>query len=189
MKPLFAVLDANVLFPQILRDVLLSLSFHGVYAARWSEQIHDEWTRNLRKQCPDLSSSQLERTRRLMNEQIEGSLIEGYEDLIPTLQLPDPDDRHVLAVAIAARAGTIVTWNLKDFPSRALKPYGIVAMSPDQFLSELFVLYPTAILEALSEQRRRLKNPPQSSAQFLESLERQGLTRFVAALRAHENEL
>ena len=49
MKWMIAVLDANVLFPQVSRDVLLSLSFHGVYAARWSDQIHDEWTRNLQK--------------------------------------------------------------------------------------------------------------------------------------------
>ena len=76
MKLLFAVLDANVLYPQVLRDVLLSLSFNGVYAARWSDKIHDEWTRNLQKQRPDLSPAQLERTRRLMNEQIEESLEE-----------------------------------------------------------------------------------------------------------------
>ncbi len=83
MKLIFAVLDANVLYPQFLRDVLLTLSFNGVYAARWSDRIHDEWTRNLQKQRPDLSPAKIERTRILTNEQIDDSLVEVYEHLIP----------------------------------------------------------------------------------------------------------
>ncbi len=189
MKPLFAVLDANVLYPQVLRDVLLTLSFNRVYAARWSDRIHDEWTRNLQKQRPDISAFQLERTRRLMNEQIEDSLVENYEFLILTLELPDPDDRHVLAAAIHAQAEQIVTWNLKDFPRRALDKHGIAAISPDQFLSERLAEQSGLVIAALSEQRQRMKNPPQKPAQFLESLQRQRLTRFVAALRSWENEL
>ena len=189
MKLLFAVLDANVLYPQVLRDVLLSLSFNGVYAARWSDKIHDEWTRNLQEQRPDLLPAQLERTRRLMNEQIEDSLVEGYKHLIPTLQLPDPDDRHVLAAAIYSQSEAIVTWNLKDFPVTELQKYQIRALSPDAFLADLFADKPVPIIKALAEQRRRLKNPPQTSAQFLESLQRQRLTRFVAALQTHEDEL
>ena len=189
MKLLFAVLDANVLYPQVLRDVLLSLSFSGVYAARWSDKIHDEWTRNLQKQRPDLLPAQLERTRRLMNEQIEDSLVEGYEYLIPTLELPDPDDRHVLAAAVHSQSEIIVTWNLKDFPQRALDKHAITAMSPDQFLSERFAEKPALVIAALAEQRQRMKNPPQTPTQFLDSLQRQRLTRFVAILRSHEDEL
>lgn len=189
MKPIIAVLDANVLFPQTLRDVLLSVSFHGVYGARWTNQIHDEWTRNLLRQRPDIAPQQLERTRRLMDAQIDEALVEGYEPLISTLQLPDADDRHVLAAAIHAGASQIVTWNRADFPDSALQPYGVQAVSPDQFLSELLVNSQTSILEALAAQRARLKNPPQTPAQFLDALERQKLTRFVAALRPLENQL
>lgn len=189
MKLIFSVLDANVLYPQFLRDVLLTLSLNGVYAARWSDRIHDEWTRNLQKQRPDLSAAKIERTRILMNEQIDDSLVENYEYLIPMLELPDPDDRHVLAAAIHAKAAIIVTWNLKDFPQTALNEFGISAVSPDQFLSELLIEQPTSVINALSEQRQRMKNPPQTPAQFIDSLERQRLTRFAAALRAHEDEL
>ena len=189
MKLLFAVLDANVLYPQVLRDVLLSLSFNGVYAARWSDKIHDEWTRNLQKQRPDLSPAQLERTRRLMNEQIEDSLVEDYQYLIPTLELPDPDDYHVLAAAIHSQSEIIVTWNLKDFPRRALEEHAITALSPDQFLSERLAEQSDLVVAALAEQRQRMKNPPQSPAQFLESLQRQKLTRFIAVLRDYEGEL
>ena len=184
-----AVLDANVLFPQTLRDVLLSVSFHGVYAARWTNQIHDEWTRNLLQTRPDLTRATLERTRRLMDAQIDEALVEDYEFLISTLTLPDPNDRHVLAAAIHGGASRIVTWNTKDFPISALQGHNVTAISPDQFLSDLFAAAPTPIVEALAAQRARLRNPPQTPAQFLDALQRQKLTRFVAALRPLETQL
>ena len=124
-----------------------------------------------------------------MNEQIDDSLVEDYEYLIPTLELPDPDDRHVLAAAIHAKATIIVTWNLKDFSWSVLNEFGISAVSPDQFLSELLIEQSTSVINALSEQRRRLKNPPQTATQFLDALQRQRLTRFVAVLRPHQTEL
>lgn len=173
----------------MLRDVLLSLSYNGVFAARWTNQIHDEWTRNLQRQRPDLTPSQLQRTRALMNSQIDESLVEGYEPLIPTLTLPDADDRHVLAAAIHARAEVIVTWNLKDFPASALQPYGIEALSPDRFLVGLLPDWQNLIIESLATVRKRLKSPPHSPTQFLDALARQRLTQFVAALRPFESKL
>ena len=86
-----------------------------------------------------------------MNEQIEDSLVENYEHLIPTLELPDPDDRHVLATAIHAEAKVIVTCNLRDFPIDALGQYDIRAISPDAFFVELFADKPAPILKALAE--------------------------------------
>ena len=188
-KPLIAVLDANVLFPQHLRDVLLSVSFAGVFAARWTNQIHDEWTRNLLLQRPDIAPSQLERTRRPMNSQIDESLVEGYEPLIETLSLPDADDRHVLAAAIHASASQIVTWNLADFPASALQPHDIEAISPDRFLVALFADASGPIAGALAAQRARYKRPPHSAMEFLDLLSRQRLTQCVAALRPFEDQL
>ncbi len=120
-----------------------------------------------------------------MNSQIDESLVEGYA----TLTLPDADDCHVLAGAIHARAPQIVTWNLKDFPASALQPYGIEALSPDQFLVGLLPDWKNLIVESLTVQRKRLKNPAQTPAQFLDALQRQRLTQFVAALRPLESQL
>ncbi len=117
------------------------------------------------------------------------ALVEDYEFLIPTLQLPDADDRHVLAAAIHAKAEIIVTWNTKDFPARVLELLGIKACNPDEFLLSIWPLQRAQILDGLRTQRASLKNPPQTPAQFLESLQRQRLTRFVAALRPSENEI
>ena len=115
-----ALIDANVLYPATLRDLFLWLAAGGVYRPRWSEEIHDEWMRNVLTNRPDLSRAQLERTRRLMDQVDPNSLVTGYAVRIPGLTLPDADDRHVLAAAIQANVTTIVTFNLSDFPARTL---------------------------------------------------------------------
>lgn len=111
-----AVYDACVLYPAPLRDFLMWLGLSGRFRARWSAEIHDEWKRNLLANRPDLNASQLGRTSDLMDNAIPGALVTGHEDLIAGLQLPDPDDRHVLAAAIRCNASVIVTFNEKDFP-------------------------------------------------------------------------
>src|SRR5437016_6183223 len=98
--PVTAIYDANILYPAPLRDLFIRLAQAGLVQAKWTEQIHDEWFRNVVADNPRVSPERLERTRRLMNEAIRDCLVEGYEALIPGLTLPDPDDRHVLAAAL-----------------------------------------------------------------------------------------
>lgn len=98
-----------------------------------ANQIHDEWIRNVLANRPDLKSSQLERTRELMNKHIYDSLVENFEHLIPSINLPDANDRHVLAAAIHSEASIVVTYNLKDFPAKSLKTYGIEVSIPIYF--------------------------------------------------------
>ncbi len=168
-----AVLDANVLYPAPIRDFLLTLATTGIYRAKWTEQIHDEWMRNLLINRPDLEGK-LNRTREAMNL-IPDCLVTGYESLIEGLELPDPDDRHVLAAAIRSGAQTIVTNNLKDFPSSALDQYGVEALHPDEFLDYQFGLRSDLVIKAAKVQRARLKNPPKTPEEFLERLAAQGL--------------
>jgi hypothetical protein len=125
-----AILDACVLYPPALRDLLMWLATVSAFAPRWTEQIHDEWIRNVLKDNPEIPHAQLARTRRLMDAVNPASVVSGYEEYIPTLHLPDPDDRHVLAAAIQAGAPHIVTFNLSDFPDTALTPYGVRAVHP-----------------------------------------------------------
>jgi predicted nucleic acid-binding protein len=119
----FAVVyDACVLYPAPLRDLLMHLALSDLYRAHWSEKIHDEWTRNVLAGRPDLTPEQLARTRQLMNANVRDSLVEGFEYLIPAIELPDPEDRHVVAAAIHSGASLIVTFNLKTFLGRRSRP-------------------------------------------------------------------
>jgi hypothetical protein len=103
------------------------LALSGRFRAKWSKEIHNEWKRNLLKKRPDLTAEQLDRTSELMAQALPDACVTGYEDLIEGLTLPDINDRHVLAAAICCNASVIVTFNLKDFPSTALRPFGIEA--------------------------------------------------------------
>ena len=129
-----ALLDANVLYPAPLRDLLLQLAVADLFRAKWSADIHREWMGALLRNEPQRDRGVLERTRGLMDRATRDCLVSGYESLIPSLPLPDPDDRHVLAAAIVGRCDVIVTQNLKHFPIAALAPYGIGVQHPDEFL-------------------------------------------------------
>ena len=94
MEPKRVVLDACVLYPAPLRDLLLSLAQAGLYHARWSDDIHDEWMRNLLRDRSDLTPDQIARTRDLMNQSIPDSNVSNYGALIATISLPDPTDSH-----------------------------------------------------------------------------------------------
>lgn len=179
-----ALLDANVLYPAPLRDYLLHLASPGVYEPIWTAAIQDEWIRNLVKARPDINSANLEATRRSMEKAFPGSNVVGYEFLIERLLLPDPDDRHVLAAAIKGEAQVIVTANLKDFPSTALKPYALRAEHPDVFISRHIDRDRQKALKALENQVKALKNPPLSRGKVLENLENTGLVKSVAKLKS-----
>lgn len=176
------VYDACVLYPAPLRDLLMWLALTDVFRARWSNQIHDEWIRAVLRERPELSEH-LERTRTLMNNNVRDCLVTGYEKLIDAIDLPDPDDRHVVAAAVHCGASLIVTMNRKDFPEEKLRPYGLEAEHPDDFIFDLFDLHPAAVVQAAANQRRMLKNPPKSVDDFLDTLLKQGLTQTVDKLR------
>lgn len=177
------VYDACVLYPAPLRDFLMELALTDLFKARWTDAIHDEWIRNVLKNRPDLTLEQLTRTRTNMNDNIRDCLVTGYEDLIPALKLPDPNDRHVLAAAIRCNADVIVTFNLDDFPSQALQQYDVEAQHPDEFILQLLDLNPAIICTAAEIQRMRLKNPPKKPDEHLDTLLKQGLRQSVSALR------
>ena len=170
-----AVYDANVLYPATLRDLLVQLATTGLFRAKWTEVIHDEWTRSILAKRPDVTAAALARTRQLMDAVVPDCLVSGYEPQIDAMTLPDPDDRHVLAAAVHAGAEWIVTLNLRDFPPSALEPHEVAAVTPDAFVCGLLDLDPGTVADAVTKQRRRLRNPPRTVEQHLERLRAQGL--------------
>ena len=177
-----AIYDACVRYPAPLRDFLLRLAMTELFRARWTDHIHDEWISGVLRNRQDITAEQLERTRHLMNQAVPDCLVTGYDELIDSLALPDPDDRHVLAAAIRCQAGVIVTFNLNDFPADIIGRYGIEAQHPDEFIGHLLDLDPGAVCNVARLQRQALKNPPKSPEEFLDTLLRQGLAGAVAQL-------
>jgi len=177
-----ALLDANILYPAPMRDVVMQLAVTDIFKVKWSADIHREWIDVLMRNEPHRDRASLEHTRDLMNQATRDCLVTGYEPLVASLDLPDPDDRHVLAAAIVGRCDVIVTQNFKDFPNAAIEPFGIEAQHPDDFLSNHLALAPGLFCSALRKVRARLQNPPYTAEDYLAILTQQGLVATAAEL-------
>jgi predicted nucleic acid-binding protein len=169
------ILDACVLYPAPLRDLLLRLATEGLYRPKWTDKINDEWKRNLLKNRSDLEEESLNHTIDLMNRTFKDAKVTNYNKLIGVLELPDPDDRHVFAAAIRCGADLIVTENLKDFPKEQLSEYDIDVQSPDIFIQHLIDLDWEACCRALVKQKRSLNNPPKTREEMRDTFKQIGI--------------
>jgi predicted nucleic acid-binding protein len=165
-----AILDACVLYPAPLRDLLLSFADKGLFNPKWSDEIQNEWSRNLLSNRPDLSKAQLQKTIEAMNSAFPDSNVENFTSFIYNIKLPDPDDRHVVAAAIRSKADFIVTYNLKDFPKSIENEYGIEILHPDEFLCNIYDSNPEKAQNAFMNMVNRLKNPPKSKTEVIQIL-------------------
>lgn len=171
--------DACVLYPAPLRDLLMNLAITDMYRAKWTNEIHEEWIASILSNRNDLNRKFLERTRDRMNMSVRDCLVENYEYLIPTLTLPDSDDRHILAAAIHSSSSAIVTFNLKDFPKQAIHQHGIEAQHPDIFIINLFDFSSELVCLAAKRHRASLKSPSKTLEKYLSTLEKQSLINTV----------
>jgi len=170
-----AVLDACVLYSAPMRDTLLCFAQQGLYLPQWSDIITDEWLRNLLKNRTDLKEERLLRTIARMNTYFDDANITDFDHHISTIQLPDPNDRHVVACAIQCEAEIIVTKNLKDFPEEELAKFNLIAQHPDDFICDLFEINAEAAIKAFNVQLEKLKNPPRTKEELLETFKKNDL--------------
>ncbi len=177
--------DANVLYPAGIRDILLQLSRRRVIEPKWSEDIGREWKSAFRNSRPDIPQEKLDRTWKELNYHYPTALVTDYRHRIDDLQLPDPDDRHVLAAAIIGQCDLILTANLRDFPLDIVGVYGLAVEHPDTWMCNLLEYRPSEFCRSVRDMRLRLRKPPLSVEQHLASLERQGLVETVSLLRQH----
>lgn len=181
--PFTVVYDACVLYSAPLRDFLIRLAMTGLFHAKWTDRIHEEWIKAVLRTRPHIKRDALARVRQLMDQAVPDSLVRDHEALAEGLALPDPDDRHVLAAAIKVEAQTIVTINLRDFPAAALTKWNVEAQHPDDFIIRLMELDAGAVFGVARVQRESLRNPAMTPMQFVEMLECQGLTQTASRLR------
>ena len=105
------------------------------------------------------------------------------------ISLPDPNDRHVVAAALEARASVIVTWNVRHFPVAALRKLGLRRQTPDEFLSALYEAVPALVVASLRNARHNLQKSRPAVAAFLDMLVRQNLVQFAERIRPHRRQL
>lgn len=177
---LTAVLDANVLYPAPVRDILLSFAREKLFQPKWTDKFNEEWSVNLKKNRPDITSTAIKNTVNQMNTAFPDAKINGYESWIDQLELPDKNDRHVLAAAIRGKADVIVTFNLDDFPVSTLQKFEIEPIHPDDFIVNLIDIAPEKSRIALNKLVERLKNPPLDVENVLNMFERCGLGKTVS---------
>ncbi len=181
MTSFTVVLDACVLVPVSLADTLLRIAECDVYRPVWSDRILAEVRRAILTVHPDLDAGRVDARLHAMNAAFEDACVRGWQPLMDGLTLPDPDDRHVVAAALRARAEAIVTQNVADFPLDVLGPLGLHVLTPDDFLLDTLDLAPTVVRRVLTEQASDARRPPLALADVLSSLERAGVPRFARA--------
>ena len=188
------LLDANVLAPDLTRNMLLSLAEAEFFRPRWSALIMDESERAIakmrqKKGKPD-PEGDASRARLAMERAFEDAIVTGFDPIEAGLSsLPDPGDAHVIAAAIETSASIIVTENLKDFPARILAPHGIEAKSANDFLADTIDLKPEKAAQALAAMRARFQNPTITAEGLLLQMEARGLGDAADLLRDHINAL
>ena len=176
------VLDTNVVYPVVIRDLLFWFAHYDLYTVKWSRHIFDEWRDVMQRKS--VATERMESRIGKANTAFPDALVCNYEPLIETLTLPDEKDRHVLAAAIKADASLIVTHNLKDFPDDILELYGVKAKSPDDFLTDIIDLNGDMAVEAFKEMVQNKRNPELDEYQMLNLLRKNGLAQTADYLHA-----
>ena len=185
-----AVLDANVLVPAGLRDLMLSCADVGVFRPVWQAEIEDEVVRNTARLTAERHGIELDQAR-AGAEAAVAQMRRAFPDACAATELWTPlvgqmvchdKDRHVLAVAVGTKATHLVTSNIRDFPVRS-RPAGVAVVKPDRFLRDRLAATPELVVSAVEGMSVRLRNPPQSPVEIARLLAQGRLTpKFGAEL-------
>ena len=166
------------------RNILLSLAEAGFFRPRWSARILDETQKAISEITKGATDGS--KQRKAIEVAFPESLVTGYEVFEGKLDLPDPDDNHVLAAAISTSASVIVTDNLADFPAEALAPHAIHAISADDFIADTIDLDPSEAILALRRMRERLNDPALDVPALIHKSEAQGLLQVATLMNEYK---
>lgn len=179
-----ALLDACVLADVFKRNLLLHLAEAELFRPRWSPQILDETERAVLKITKGEADGSKQRTA--IERAFKDACVTGYEPHIDALELPDANDRHVLAAAIHTSAQVLVTDNLKDFPPNELAKFAIELKSPDEFIADTITLHEQTAFGALKTMRVGYQNPALSTGKIIQFTESRGLMTTALLLKEYE---
>lgn len=176
------VLDTNVIYPLWTRDLLMWFAYYELYTPKWSKNIFSEWIEVMKRK--GVSGEQARNRTNIMNQAFPDALVRNYESLINTLDLPDKNDRHVLAAAIKTKADLIITNNVKDFPLSYLAEFDLKAKCPDEFFTDIIDLNRVLSVKAFRKLVLIKKKPPYDEFQVLDILRNNALHKTADYLHA-----
>jgi len=171
------VLDACVLAPMPIVDTLLRLAEEpSFYTPKWSPHILQEVRKTLQDKF-GYSPEKVHRRIEMMERTFPDAIVTGYENLIPVMANA-PKDRHVVAAAVKCGAHSIVSDNVKHFPTEALSPYSLECLTADDFMKHQYHLNPDAFISVLVDQARDIGwTLPQLISKHVPSLSKLIITR------------
>lgn len=175
-----AFLDACVIFPSVVREMLIGAAKSGLYTPCWSPRVLEEWARAARRHGVE-GEARVEIA--LLTDRFPAASVAPIARDMGRLHLPDPDDIHVLASAIAASADVLITLNAKDFPRHTLNEEGLFRQDPDGFLHGLFSEDPAALTAVADEVFARSQTMGQGPETPAALLKKARLSRLAKALR------
>lgn len=170
-----AFLDANVLHPAFLRATLLWFADDRLLRPVWSSDVLEEWRRSVKARHVEIDDAKLDALQAKFVTHFPDAEVTGYQPFIAVLNLPDDNDRHVLAAAIVGRCNGIITANLKHFPSEVVGTFGIEVVHPDDFIVNVIDLDESRALAALRRHRAAMTKTSPSPDEYLAFFERCGL--------------
>ncbi len=176
------VLDTNIIYPLEVRDIMMWFAYYELFTPKWSATIFTEWKNVMERKR--IAENEIQKRISILESIFPDAEVKDYQELVPSLELPDPNDRHVLAAAIKANAHIIVTNNLKDFPESYLSKFGIKAISADDFLTDLIDLNTAIALEAFKALVLNRTNPEMNAFEVLDIFRSRGLTNTANYLHA-----
>jgi len=186
------LIDACSLVGVWKRNILLSLADAELFRLRWSQEILIETERAIasilsrRNYSEADAKAHAKKSISIMKIAFPEADVDGYEAYLKfTNELPDPNDKHVLAAALKTRASMLVTENLKDFPSLIVEPLNIEVKTADEFISDAIELDIALSIVALKEMRKRFENPKLTPDEMLTKMESVGLTISASTLRPY----
>jgi len=162
------VLDTNVIYPIEIRDLLFWFASYDLFTPKWSRQIFSEWESVMQRK--GIEEDEIDKRISMAQRAFPDALVENYESLIDSLELPDEKDRHVLAAAIKTNANVIVTNNIKDFPEDYLSRFGLTAVTADDFLTDTIDLNNELAVEAFRALVLNRANPNLDEYEVLDRL-------------------
>lgn len=177
------VLDTDVLVGALVRNIILTFAEAGFFRARWSSTTICQEFEPAVIRAANLSPEKAAFQRARIEEAFPEGEIAEDPVLVDGLILPDPDDRHIFAVAIQAKAALIVTNNLKDFPAAALIAHQIEPISADSFIADCIDLAGPEAIAELRDLRERFRRPEMDAEAFLRLVEERGLSQTAAMLQ------